>query len=265
MRPVIDNILGALPQAYLGFERTEYPMPVSQAILGETPDLAKLREWLAQSEDGELSNLCEPVAVAAEVIESVSADRDEYFLDDDRTRSLVFRGAKWRSGWVLLAGDGVTEALRDKLKAAEYMLFSTEPDGSRDQVAIPKRETGAVYFLQLMVRYAMTWGQIPPGDDHEMGHFLERDMPGAMVVLGEIGPTEGLVLLSLMKMGCPAVVDETFPFEIGPQAVASSDEEVEEALGEFPNMRVRTLGGQMLSLPDGADPPTCESTSSRPW
>ena len=251
---MIEDLLVALPKAYRGFERTEYPMPVSQAILGETPDLARLREWLVQSADSELSNLCEPVAVAAEIIESVSVDRDEHFFDDDRTRSYVFRGAKWRSGWVLLAGDGVSEALRDKLKSAKYMLFTTEPDGSRDQVAIPARETGAVYFLQLMVRYAMIWGQIPPGDAHGMGHFLERDMPGAMVVLGEIAPIEGLVLLSLMKMGCPAVVDETFPYEIGPRAVARSDEEIVEALGEFPNMRVRMLDGRLLSLPDGADP-----------
>ena len=229
-------------------------MPVSQAILGEMPDIAKLREWLKQSAEGELKNVCEPVAVAAEVIESRSADRDKYFLDDDRVRNYVFRGAKWKAGWVLVAGNGVTSEFIEKLSAAKYMVFTTCPDGTRDQVAIPPRETGAIYFLQMMVRYAMIWGQIPPGEDHEMGHFLERDMPGAMVVRGEIGPVEGLVLLALMKMGCPAVVDADFPYDIGPRAVAKNDDEAMKALGGFPNMRTRIVDGKEFSLPGGADP-----------
>ena len=187
------------------------------------------------------------------MIESRSADHDEYFLDDDRVRSYVFRGAKWRAGWVLVAGDGITDELAERLKVADYMIFSSRHEGIRGQT-LPPRETGAVYFLQLMVRYALTWGQIPPGEDHEMGHFLERDMPGAVVVRGEIGPVEGLVLLALMKMGCPAVVDPDFPYEIGPRAVARTDDEVLEALGGFPNMQVRALGGEVVSLPEGADP-----------
>ena len=254
MEPVIERILQELPDAFSAFERTEYPMPVSQAILGEVPDMAKLREWLKQSAQGDLENACEPVAVAAEVIESRSADRETYFLDDDRVQSYVFRGAKWKAGWVLVAGNGITREFTEKLKVAEYMVFTTHPDGTRDQVAIPQRETGAIYFLQMMVRYAMIWGQIPPGEDHEMSHFLERDMPGAMVVRGQIGPVEGLLLLALMKMGCPAVVDADFPYEIGPRAIARNDTEVLKALGAFPNMRVRIVDGETFSLPGGADP-----------
>lgn len=229
-------------------------MPVSQAILGHMPDVAKLRDWLKQSAEGELRNSCEPVAIAAEVIESRSADRDEYFLDDDRVRNYVFHGAKWKAGWVLTTGSAISDEFVERLGAAQYLVFTTRPDGKRDQVSIPGRETGAIYFLQMMVRYAMIWGQIPPGQDHEMGHFLERDMPGAMVVRGEIGPVEGLLLLALMKMGCPAVVDANFPYDIGPRAVARNDDEMMKALGRFPNMRVRIVDGQEFSLPGGADP-----------
>ena len=229
-------------------------MPVSQAILGQMPDIAKLREWLKQSAKDELKNTCEPIAVAAEVIESRSADRDAYFLDDDRVRNYVFRGAKWKAGWVFTAGSGISDEFVERLGADQYLVFTTHLNGTRDQVAIPQRETGAIYFLQMMVRYAMIWGQIPPGEDHEMGHFLERDMPGAMVVRGEIGPVEGLVLLALMKMGCPAVVDADFPYDIGPRAVAKNDDEMMKALGRFPNMRVRIVDGQEFSLPGGADP-----------
>jgi len=61
-------------------------------------------------------------------------------------------------------------------------------------------------------------------------------------------------LLELMKMGCPAVVDPEFPYGIGPRAVAHTEDEVLEALGSFPNMRVRMVGGEVIALPEGADP-----------
>lgn len=249
----IERILEVLPDAYAVFAGSEYPMPVSQAMLGEMPDVARLRQWLVEAAEGDLKDVCEPVAVAAEVIESKTAGRGEYFIDDDRVRKYVFRGAKWRAGWVLLAGSGITNSLVQRLKSADYMVFSAHHTEMRDQ-ALPPRETGAIYFLQLMVRYAMIWAQIPPGEDHEMGHFLEQDMPGAMVVFGEIGPVEGLVLLALMKMGCPAVVDAAFPYDIGPRAVVQNDDEVLEALGGFPNMRVRLFRGEVFSLPEGIDP-----------
>ena len=253
MNPVVEKILSDLPDAFVAFEGSEYAMPVAQAMLGEMPDLAQLREWLAEASEGEVKDLCEPMAVAAEVIESAAGDRDLYFIDDDRVRSYVFRGAKWRAGWVLVVGDGISDDLVNKLKAAEYMVFSSGHREQRDW-ALPPRETGAIYFLQVMVRYAMVWGQIPPGQDHEMGHFLEQDMPGAMIVRGKVGQVERLVLLALMKMGCPAVVGPEYPYEVGPRAVARTDDEALAAIGEFPNMRVRIFEGERLSLPGGADP-----------
>lgn len=253
MNDAIARLLEALPEAGLPYSGSEYPMPVSQAILGEPPDVNQLRHWLEEVADDDVKRQCEPAAIAAELIESAAADRDEYFMDDARVRGLVFTGAKWRAGWVLVAGDGVTDELVGRLKDQEYMVFSSRHEALRD-CALPPRETGAVSFLQLMVRYAMTWGQIPPGEDHEMGHFLEQDMPGGMVLLGDVGPVEGLVLLSLMKLGCPAVVGPEFAYDVGPRAVAHSPDQVLAAFAAFPNMRVRRLDGRSLTLPDGADP-----------
>ncbi|MCP4902428.1 MAG: hypothetical protein GY906_36140, partial [bacterium] len=249
----LEMILDQLPHEFSPFEGSEYSMPVSQAILADIPEIAKLKDWLGRAAEGDLKHAMEPVAVAAEVIESSAEDRYDYFLNDIRVQRTVFRGAKWRAGWVLLAGDGVSDELADRLNEDSYMVFSSRHPTSR-AYALPERETGAVYFLQLMVRYAMTWGTIPPGEDHEMGHFLERDMPGAMVVLGSIGPLEGLLFLALMKLGCPTVVGPDFPYDIGPRAVARSDDEVMEALSSFPNMRVRVLAGEKYALPGEADP-----------
>lgn len=253
MNAAIERILTLLPSSYKPFAGTQYPMPVSQALLGQMPDVPELRQWLLRVAEDEVKDTLEAVAIAAEVIESRSEDRDQFFLADDRVRGYVFMGAKWQAGWVLVAGDGVSDALVSKLKDAKYMVFSSRHDALRAQ-ALPARETGAVHFLQLMARYAMIWGQIPPGEDHEMGHLLERDMPGAMVVMGEVGPVEGLLLLAIMKMGCPAIVGPEFPYDVGPRAVADSDAQVLEALGSFPNMRIRIVDGKELSLPAGADP-----------
>lgn len=239
--------------AWTPFSGSEYPMPVSQAMLGKLPDVSEVTAWLSQSVSGELKNLVEPVAVAAELIESNEGDRDQFFIDDDTARGLVFNGAKWRAGWILVAGDGVSDSLVKRLSEEQYLVFSSHHESLRAR-ALPDRETQAVYFLQLMVRYAMIWGRIPPGEDHEMGHFLERDMPGAMIVKGSVGEVEGLLLLALMKMGCPAVVDRSFPYDIGYRAVAESEDDIIKAIREFPNMRVRVFEGARIAFPEGSDP-----------
>lgn len=251
MEDAIRQLADALPGRPHGFDGSEYPMPVMSALVGREIAPGEVREWLAEADD--LKSSLEPVALAAEMIESVAADRDSYFLDDASVRGAVFSGAKWRAGWVLLAGSDITDDLVELLKTNKYMIFSTA-HGPRADHALPARETGAIYFGQLMVRYGMTWGMVPPGDDHELGHFLEADMPGAMIVMGAVGSVEGLVLLSLMKMGCPAIVGPEFAYEMGPKAVARDDAEALEALLALPNMRVQSSAGDTVALPEPADP-----------
>ncbi|HJN16420.1 MAG TPA: hypothetical protein QGH10_13035, partial [Armatimonadota bacterium] len=251
MDDAIRQLIEALPDGHVPFAGSEHAMPVASALLGRDADLASLRDQLADADD--LKAVLEPVALAAEAIESSAADRDTYFLDDASARGAVFSGAKWRAGWVLLAGSGITDELVDRLKTGQYMVFAAGRDEQADH-PLPERQTGAIYYGQLMARYGMTWGMIAPGDDHELGHFLEADMPGAMVVLGDVGPVEGLVLLSLMKLGCPAIVGPEFAHEIGPKAVARNDDEVCETLLALPNMRVRSAGGELVALPEPADP-----------
>ena len=117
MDSAIDRLLQILPGAYNAFEGSEYPMPVSQALLGEMPNLPMLRDWLQEAAGGELQNLCEPVAVAAEVIESCAADRSRYFMDDSRVRSLVFNGASGDPAGCCLPARAITQGLAEKLEA----------------------------------------------------------------------------------------------------------------------------------------------------
>ena len=130
MREEIEKIMNLLQEKFLPFEGTEYPMPVSQAILGDMPKLPELRNWLDEACQGQLKGAMEPVAVASEVIESSADDRNDFFLNDVRVQRIVFQGAKWRAGWVLLAGDGVTDKLAHQL---EVFCF----DGAITDTALP--------------------------------------------------------------------------------------------------------------------------------
>ncbi len=215
-------------------------------------NIAALKDWLIRVASDEVKHQLEPIALAAEVIESQARDRDDYFMTDDQVRGSVFMGAKWQAGMVLVAGDRISDTLITRLSENGYAIYSAGHAQQRNR-ELPRRETGAIYFLQLMVRYAMIWGMIPAGQDHEMGHFLEQDFPGAMIVQGELSPLEGLLLLALMKMGCPAIVDSAFTYDIGPRVVAEDEGMIMQALGEFPNMRVRIFAGEAISLPEGAD------------
>ena len=104
-----------------------------------------------------------------------------------------------------------------------------------------------------MIRYGLTWGRIRPGDDHELGHYLEKDMPGVLIVRKDLPPLKYLVALGLMKLGAPALVPSTFPFPYGNRVVADTDSEILQRINGFENLRTRTYGDETISLPDYAN------------
>ena len=87
MEPLAD-LLTAVPSAARPFADTEYSLPVHLALFGGVAEIDTLVRLLraADSEVGALA----PALALAEAIESVAVDRDDYFLSDARTRSLVF-------------------------------------------------------------------------------------------------------------------------------------------------------------------------------
>ncbi len=105
-----------------------------------------------------------------------------------------------------------------------------------------------------MVRYGLIWGRIAPGDDHEMGHFLEKDMPGLIVVCAALPPLKYLITLGLMKLGAPAIVPGTFPFPYGYRLVAEDVEGILERIGHLPNLRQRYYQDEIIRLPAPCNP-----------
>jgi hypothetical protein len=250
----IAEILALLPARAGSFAGSAYPLPVRSALLGDKAlDLTALRADLLARRDGEVKDLLEPLLLAAEAIESTQDDRADYFITDLATQGYVFTGSKWRAGWALvLGGEGQQELVRE-LQERRFMVFSDLP-GQAETRYIGLRLTSPIYFLQMMLRYGLVWGRIAPGHDHEMGHFLEDDMPGLIIITKDLPPLTYLIALGLMKLGAPAVVPSTFPFPYGNRIIADGVPQILERGSRFRNLRQRYFLDEVISLPPPCNP-----------
>ncbi len=249
----IDLLLKTLPEELNSFSGTEYPMALQTTFRGnEVLDIICLSNQLTNLRNADEKELLEPLLLAAEVIESSSADKSQFFITDDQVRSNVFFGSKWRAGWVLVLGARNNEKVIEMLKEKDYLVFTDQPD-VKDTCFIGNRPTSPIYFLQMMVRYGLIWGRIAPGDDHEMGHFLEKDMPGFMIITEDLEPLKYLVALGIMKLGAPALVPTTFPFPYGRRIVTDDPVRLIEDGVHFPNLRMRYYNDEIIQLPDNCN------------
>jgi CO dehydrogenase/acetyl-CoA synthase beta subunit len=247
----VEELLALLPCEIGRFEGSQFPLPVKTTFLGNMPvQIEKVRQALLQLQDGDVKDLVEPVLLAAELVEAARADREDYFLSDSTVQELVFTGAKWQAGWALVLGDSQHEEHVKMLQQRDFMVFTDHP-GLDKTIFIGDRPTSPVYFLQLMVRYGLVWGRIQPGDDHTMGHFLETDMPGFLLVTENLPALKYLVILGLMKLGAPAVVPPDYPFPYGNIAVAGGPQGAVAAGCRFPNLRMRYDQNEVIRLPAG--------------
>lgn len=249
----IQSLLPLVPDKALPFSGSEYPLPVHAAYLADKPsDLKFLAGKLAAFSGTDVKPLLDPLLLCAEAAESAQSDRDKYFIPDRKVQNFVFMGSKWRAGWALVLGGEGQENLVDQLKKREFMVFTDQP-GIPDTWDIGPRETSPIYFLQMMVRYGLVWGRIKPGDDHELGHYLEKDMPGVIIIRKDLPALKYLVTLGLMKLGAPALVPSSFPFPYGNRVVADSDEEILERISGFENLRIKKYDDEIIALPDYAN------------
>ena len=250
----VSQLLQLLPDKVSSFQGSEFPLPVKATFLGDKEiDIPSLRQELIDKQNSDVKELLEPVLLAAELYEAACDDKQQFFLDDQKVQRYVFMGSKWQAGWALVLGGNNQDELIGQLKDRNFAIFTDLPN-IPDTVYIGNRPTSAVYFLQLMVRYGLIWGRIPPGNDHQMGHFLEKDVPGLIIVYKDLPALKYLVVLGLMKLGAPAVVPPTFPFPYGCHAIAETVSDIVETGSRFPNLRQRYYKDQTISLPDYCNP-----------
>jgi len=253
MIPGLDALIASAPDVPDPFLDTECPFPISSVLFGGAPDIRRLREEAArlQAEEAPPQEAAWAVLVAAEAVESVQADRDRYFVADGAFRGMVFGGIKWRAGWALLMGDAQEKYAR-AFDAANFLVYTTRP-GIAEGRFLGERDTSAVYFGQLLARYALVYSDVQPGERHELTHFVEDHGPGVLVVTGEMRPVEGMLCLALMRLGMRALVASAFPWEIGDRTEVSSPAEALAAAGTFENLRIRSQD-PLHALPEYANP-----------
>jgi hypothetical protein len=255
---VIDGLrelVAQLPDEAVAFDGTEFPFPVSQALFGTGPDPRALREELPRLDESEAEpqEAAWAVLAAAEAIESVQADRDEFFITDGRFRGSVFTGIKWRAGWVLLLGEG-QRGYAAAFREASFMVFTTQ-HGLDEGRFLGRRETASVYFAQLLARYVLLYSDVKAGERHELRHLVEDHGPGVLVVCGKMRPIEALLCLALMRLGVGAIVASAeFPWEVGNLVLVSSPEEAVQATAGFQNLRMRSQTDPLAALPEYANP-----------
>jgi CO dehydrogenase/acetyl-CoA synthase beta subunit/nitroreductase len=250
----MTELLKMLPDKVHTFDSSEYPLPLKTTFLGnEKLDISNLRQKLIQKQNEDVKKLLEPLLLAAEQCEAAKDDKKQFFLNDRTVQTYVFRGSKWRAGWVLVLGGKNQNALIEKLKEQRFMIFTDLPD-IPDTIYIGNRSTSPIYFAQLMVRYGLIWGGISPGHAHEMEHFLEEDMPGFIIIYRDLSPLKYLIILGLMKLGAPAVVPSTYPFPYGRRIIAHSIPEILASGNQFSNLRQRYYKDEILHLPDFCHP-----------
>jgi hypothetical protein len=92
---------------------------------------------------------------------------------------------------VLVLGGEDQKELIVELKQLDLMVFTDHPNIA-DTIYVGDRPTSPVYFLQLMVRYGLVWGQITPDDDHELGQLQQQGRQSLdqllLAFLGELIP-----------------------------------------------------------------------------
>ncbi len=253
---LLKKVIDLIPDKAGSFKGSQFPLPVYSSIYGNKKvNIAELKSELSSRSKGDIKDFMEPLLVAAELYESSQKSKSKFFITDSILRDYVFTGSKWKAGWALVLG-ATDEVLIQKFLEKDFMVltdFQDIEDDGIDLRYIGSRDTSPIYFLQMMFRYALIWGRIHAGQSHEMSHFLEKDMPGLIVIAGKLSPLKYHIVLGLMKMGAPAVVPSSFPFPYGNRITADGIDEIVEKASSFPNLRIQHYKEEVISLPTYAN------------
>ena len=218
--------------------------PVVRAVYGRQVSADDL---VAQVEQGfgDASHVLETSLAMAEVIELALTGQDpnSALMDDASFRDFVVN-SKFRAGWVYVAGGQAIErdALLSRLKSQGFDTFAAN------------RPTSVALFVEMVARYAFIYGRCSDGDVHQMSHFVEQNVPAAVVALGPLDALDTFLILGAMRFGIPAIVANDFTYPFGYQVRIDQPEQAASALMSLTNMHVKTRNGGAFSLPSFMNP-----------
>jgi acetyl-CoA decarbonylase/synthase, CODH/ACS complex subunit beta len=222
-----------------------YPNPLAVAVYGETPDPARVREDALKHLEGDPVSSLEPALVLLELYESNQTGASDFLPDDGTFLGLVF-GSKRLNGWAGALGDTDAEQAVEGLN--EQWKFKPVPGRTRESSVYP--------LLNMLVRYGFVYGRIPPGDSHDLGHFIEDFTPGLLLCSQEMSDLDLTLSLAAMKLGVPAIVPMDYPFPLGRHVRVADLSEAPNVIHTFPNIRRLLDFPDIPQLPDYVSPQT---------
>jgi hypothetical protein len=249
---LVETLRNSIPRVsdLTPFEGTVFDYPLLYGITGsKIPEESKIERALSMIAGAEGGYFIDALWLA-ELAESATPDRAEYFMGDDRFRSFCVGLNEGANGWALLLGDddaGSFTSLSEELKSRRLRTFASGIAASvlksygRDVKSLGSRETGLVYFAQMLMRYAIIYGRELAGETHEIAHVVEEYAPGVVFVLGGLTDLEGLLLQGMLSLGAPVVTLGTDHGLVGHVYVASSIPEMVEMAWNLPNIRARLV------------------------
>ena len=220
-----------------------YPLPLTVAVYGEAPEPARVREDVLKHIQADPVSSLEPALVLLELYESNQPGAAGLIPDDNTFLGLVF-GSKRLNGWLASLGKDNVDSIAERLNTR----WNFKP--------IPGREgRTAIYpLLNMVARYGFVYGRIPPGDSHDLSHFIEDFTPGLLVCTAGMSHLELTLSLAAMKLGVPAVVPTDYPFPLGRHVRIGSLDEVADTVHLFPNIRRLLDFPDLPQLPDYVSP-----------
>jgi len=147
----------------------------------------------------------------SELVEASRNDSNKYFMSDDRFRGFCVSLNGGTLGWALILGNGQDlNQLEVLLKETSFRIFTSGASSrligdNKGVTNYSTRETGIIYYAQLLTRYALIYGRIPAGDPHEVSHFIEEFCPSVVFIVGEISELERDQVQGLLALGAPVV------------------------------------------------------------
>lgn len=233
---------------------TEFKFPILYGLTGKDSVSEEMIEGALQRVKEEKGGHFLDVLWLAEQIESGYPDHADYFISDDRFRSSCVGLNEGANAWALLIGGdtGLVE-LSKLLRERKFKLYTAGRSGKVlgeiEHVDYGDRETGVVYFGQLMARYALIYSRSEAGSSHALTHEIEENAPGVMFVVGELTDMEKLMVQSLLSLGVPLVILGEEQRLVGMVYAEESIESMVHRAWKLPNVRARLVEKAIPDVP----------------
>ncbi len=238
-----------------GFDGTEFSLPLLYAIKGvENPNNILSPEMVKGNEH--INRL-----IYSEIRESEEEDNSLYFITDDRFRSLCVGLNEGTNGWILLVGldkEINIEYLFSELENKRLKAFVSGTsanilrDSSINFTDLGPRDSGLIYFGQLLVRYALIYGR--DLDAHGITHIIEEFAPGAILLLGDPNNSERTLLQGMLGIGIPVIALRSDHGLTGHVVVSELLSDIMEKVWKLPNIRARNIVKATPEIPVPSGP-----------